>query len=298
LEENLAGNNEKFQEAVYNTVLRAVTEISADVKHLLKQSLAKESNKTAKKMLSSMLGNLAVAKEKDKAICQSPGYPTCWIFFGDNNFPIYITETVSKAAIFATGKGYLRPSIVDPLTRENSGNNTGKGIPNMELIYVPGQKFVDFFISFKGCGAELGNAMQILTPAKLGKNLIGLKRFILQTVVEAGGKPCPPVGIGIGIGGQMDIAAKLSRRTISIRKWDDINPDAELASLESELKSAINSLGIGAAGTGGDTEALAVKIERAHTHTAIAPVAINFHCWVARRAGIRMYDSGNIENIL
>ena len=143
----MAGTNEKFQEAVYNTVLRAVTAISADVKNLLKQSLAKESNETAKRMLASMLENLDIAKEKDKAICQSPGYPTCWIFFGDNNFPAYIPEAVANAAAFATGKGYLRPSIVDPLTRKNSGNNTGRGIPNIELIYVPGQQFVDFFIS-------------------------------------------------------------------------------------------------------------------------------------------------------
>ena len=151
----------------------------------------------------------------------------------------------------ATKKGYLRPSMVDPLTRENSGNNTGKGVPNIEYEYHPGQKYVDFIISFKGCGAELGNAMQIMTTAKLGKNLSGLKRFILETAVNAGGKPCPPYGIGIGIGGQMDIAAKLSRKAISTRRWDDVNPDPELAALEAELKDAINGLGLGAGGRPG-----------------------------------------------
>ena len=171
-------------------------------------------------------------------------------------------------------------------------------MPNIEYEYHPGQKYVDFIISFKGCGAELGNAMQIMTTAKLGKNLSGLKRFILETAVNAGGKPCPPYGIGIGIGGQMDIAAKLSRKAISTRRWDDVNPDPELAALEAELKDAINGLGLGAAGTGGDTVCLALKMERAHTHTAIAPVAINFHCWVARRAGIRIYDDGRVEKLL
>lgn len=283
---------------VYNAVLRAVTEISADVKALLEAALARERNETAKSMLTSMVENLSIAKSEDKAVCQSPGYPTAWVTYGEENMPLCVKEAIADAVAEATKRGYLRPSMVDPLTRENSGNNTGKGVPNIEYEYVPGQKYVDFIISFKGCGAELGNAMQIMTTAKLGKNLSGLKRFILETAVNAGGKPCPPYGIGVGIGGQMDVAAKLSRKAISTRRWDDVNPDPELAALEAELKDAINALGLGAAGTGGDTVCLALKMERAHTHTAIAPVCINFHCWVARRAGIRIYDDGRVEKLL
>ena len=291
-------NEALVKSAIHDAVICAVTEISADVKGLLKDALARETNETAQSMLRSMVDNLSIAKEGDKAVCQSPGYPTTWLSFGDGNLPECTREAISEAVAEATKKGYLRPSMVDPLTRENSGNNTGKGVPNIEYEYHPGQKYVDFIISFKGCGAELGNAMQIMTTAKLGKNLSGLKRFILETAVNAGGKPCPPYGIGIGIGGQMDIAAKLSRKAISTRRWDDVNPDPELAALEAELKDAINGLGLGAAGTGGDTVCLALKMERAHTHTAIAPVAINFHCWVARRAGIRIYDDGRVEKLL
>lgn len=287
-----------FEQSVYDAVIRAVTEISGDVKALLEDALSRESNDTARSMLRSMLDNVDIAKAADKGVCQSPGYPCTWITFGDGNFPARAKEIISSAVAEATKKGYLRPSMVDPLTRENSGNNTGKGVPNIEYEYVPGQEYVDFIISFKGCGAELGNALQIMTPAKLGKNLTGMKRFILETAIKAGGKPCPPFGIGIGIGGQMDICSKLSRKAISTRRWDDVNQDPELAALERELKDAINSLGLGAAGTGGDTVCLAVKIERAHTHTAIAPVAINFHCWVARRAGIRIYDDGRVEKLL
>lgn len=287
-----------FEQSVHDAVIRAVTEISGDVKTLLEDALSRESNDTARSMLRSMLDNVDIAKAADKGVCQSPGYPCTWITFGDGNFPARAKEIISSAVAEATKKGYLRPSMVDPLTRENSGNNTGKGVPNIEYEYVPGQEYVDFIISFKGCGAELGNALQIMTPAKLGKNLTGMKRFILETAIKAGGKPCPPFGIGIGIGGQMDICSKLSRKAISTRRWDDVNQDPELAALERELKDAINSLGLGAAGTGGDTVCLAVKIERAHTHTAIAPVAINFHCWVARRAGIRIYDDGRVEKLL
>ena len=283
---------------INDTVMRAVTGISDDVRALLYEALSREGNPTAKSMLSSMVENLDIAKAADKAVCQSPGYPTVYITFGDSNFPLCARDELLKSVFTATQKGYLRPSIVDPLTRENSGDNSGKGVPNIEYDYVAGQPYVDIIVSLKGCGAELGNAMQIMTPAKLGRNLVGLKRFILDTAIKAGGKPCPPYGIGVGIGGQMDVAAKLSRRAISTRRWNDVNPDPQLAALETELKDAINSTKIGAAGTGGDTVALAVKIERAHTHTAIAPVAINFHCWVARRAGIRIYDDGHVEKLL
>jgi len=199
-------NEALVKSAIHDAVIRAVTEISADVKGLLKDALARETNETAQSMLRSMVDNLSIAKEGDKAVCQSPGYPTTWLSFGDGNLPECTREAISEAVAEATKKGYLRPSMVDPLTRENSGNNTGKGVPNIEYEYHPGQKYVDFIISFKGCGAELGNAMQIMTTAKLGKNLSGLKRFILETAVNAGGKPGPACdclvpGIGEIIGG-------------------------------------------------------------------------------------------------
>lgn len=290
----------RVKEAMHDAVIRAVTEISGDVRGLLSSALARETNETAKSMLSSMLDNLDIAKTEDKAVCQSPGYPTTWISYGDGFFPGFAPQVIAGALAEATKKGYLRPSIVDPLTRHNPGNNTGKGVPNIEYQYRPDQPYTDFIISFKGCGAELGNAVKIFTTAtlKLDQDYAGLKRFVLETAINAGGKPCPPFGIGIGIGGQMDIAAKLSREAISTRRWDDENPDPLLGRLEKELLSSINALGLGAAGTGGDTVCLAVKIGSAATHTAIAPVAINFHCWVARRAGIRIHRDGTIEKLL
>lgn len=293
-------DNQMIKTALHDACIRAVTEISEDVKGLVQEALDRETNETAKSMLSSMLENLDIAKAQDKAVCQSPGYPTTWISFGDGNFPAFAHDVIMEALGEATAKGYLRPSIVDPLTRYNPGNNTGDGVPNIEYQYHPCQEYVDFIISFKGCGAELGNAMKIFTTAdlKLDQDFAGLKRFILETAINAGGKPCPPFGIGIGIGGQMDIASKLSREAISTRKWTDTNPDPLLARLETELTASINALGLGAAGTGGDTACLAVKIGKAATHTAIAPVAVNFHCWVARRAGIRIYNDGRIEKLL
>ncbi len=293
-------DKELVRQAIHDACIRAVTEISDDARGMISEALAKETNETAKSMLSSMLENLDIAKAEDKAVCQSPGYPTTWISYGEDNFPAVAPEAIMEALGEATKKGYMRPSIVDPLTRKNPGDNTGKGVPNIEYKFNPGQKYIDFVISFKGCGAELGNAMKIFTPAtlKMDKDYEGLKRFVVETALNAGGKPCPPFAIGVGLGGQMDIAAKLSREAISTRKWNDENPDPLLNHLESEIKENINKLGIGAAGTGGDTVCLAVKIGSAATHTAIAPVCVNFHCWVARRAGVRIYDDGRVEKIL
>ena len=142
------------------------------------------------------------------------------------------------------------------------------------------------------------NAFKTFTPESLGKNLVGIKRFVLETVINGGGKPCPPIGLGIGIGGQMDGAARLSRRAISTRMWNDRNSDPDLDRLEQELLEKINQLGIGPGGVGGKTTALAVKIGIAYTHTAICPVAVNFHCWVGRRFGFRLFKDGRTEEIL
>jgi fumarate hydratase subunit alpha len=270
----------------------ASVSISEDVLELLQKAWKAETQPHAKAMLQSMLDNVAQAGALDKPVCQSPGFPTVYIRFGDGAELGDLIAFIPKAVSDCTGKGYFRPSIVHPLTRQNSGDNSGPGVPNLELRYIPGREYLEVIMSTKGCGVELVSICTTLTPAALGKNLIGLKRFILNTIINAGGIPCPPSAIGIGIGGQMDVSAKLSREAISTRDWRDTNPDALLAELEAELLTNINKLGVGAAGIGGDTSCLAVKMASAHTHTAICPVTINFHCWVARRFGVRIYPGG------
>lgn len=289
-----------FQEEIAKLVFRAESEISEDVEKLLHKALEKETSPTAQSMLQSMVDDLKIAKEKQAAVCQSPGYPAIYIYFGDNNLPKGIKDMFTQPILDGTANGYLRPSIVHPLTRKNTGNNSGVNVPNFNFDYRAGQPYVDIYIGLKGCGAELGNAMKIMTVPMLGPGpkFNGLKRFILETAMNAGGKPCPPCAIGIGLGGQMDQCARLSREAITTRKWDDTNPDPMLADLEAELLESVNALGLGAAGCGGDTYCLALKIGMAYTHTAIAPVCINFHCWTARRGGIRIYDDGRIEKIL
>ena len=289
---------EKMYEEIYNLIVDCCLNIVPDAKELLQKALAKETNNTAKIMLQTMLDNAKMANKVDKPICQSPGYATVYISFGEsaNSEEIMdIKKIYAEAIIEATKNGFLRPSMVHPLTRKNPGDNSGIGVPNFEFNFIRGQKYIEHILSFKGCGAELANAMKIMTTAELGKNYIGFKKFVVETTLAAGGKPCPPYVIGVGIGGQMDVACKLARQAVSIRDWRDSNPDPMLKELEEELCVKINSLKIGAAGTGGNTSCLAVKIEMVSTHTAILPVGISFHCWVARRGGLRFYPNGQKE---
>jgi len=288
-------NSNIMYDEVYALVHTMCTKISDDAYGLMKQAAAKEQKPEAKAMLQAMLDNVGKAGELDKPVCQSPGLPTVYIRFGDNadlSDLNALTRFIPQAVVECTKSGYIRPSIVHPLTRHNSGDSSGEGIPNFEYQYRPGLEYLEVIMSAKGCGAELANISKILTPATLGKNYVGLKKLVLETVAKGGGFPCPPSAIGIGIGGQMDISAKLSREAISTRDWRDKHPDPLIAELEEELLTNINVLGIGPAGIGGDTTTLAVKIGFAATHTAICPVTINFHCWVARRFGVQFYKNG------
>lgn len=282
-------------EEVVAWVHAGCTSISADALVLMRRAAARETDPAAKAMLQAMVDNVSMAGKEDKPVCQSPGFPTIWVRFSDGMPLDSLQDIFPRALAECTAKGYIRPSIVHSLTRHNPGDSSGEGVPNMEYRYVPDQDYLELIASFKGCGAELANVSTILTTAMLGKNFSGLKKLVLETMVKAGGIPCPPSAIGIGIGGQMDVSAKLSREAISTRDWRDTNADPLLADLEAELLEAINKLGIGPAGIGGDTTTLAVKMAHAATHTAICPVTINFHCWVARRFGVRIYPDGHRE---
>lgn len=274
---------------------KCYTTISPDVMYLMKKSYEEETSDSAKEMLKTMIENVRMAENRKKPVCQSPGFPTVYIRWGKGTDIAGLKDILNEQIVNDTKDGFLRPSMVHPLTRKNTGDNSGVGVPNMELEYDSALDFMEILISFKGCGAELGNAIKIFTPAQIGEEAKGIKEFVIDTVIKAGGKPCPPIALGIGIGGQMDVAAKLSRRAVSVRKWTDHSPDPEIARMEEEILGMINQLGIGPGGVGGKTTALAVKIESAYTHIAICPVAVNFHCWVARRGGMRIYPTGRIE---
>jgi len=285
-----------FERMAYNICKTAIIGVAEDCLKLLEYHLEKERNDRAAKTLETMIENVKLAEKTGKTPCQSPGYPVVYLILGKGYIlNLDLKKVLSSVIQRITEEGYLRPSIVHPLTRKNTGRNVGVNVPDIEILHDHSLEYMEVIFSFKGCGAELFNACKVFTPAEIGRNSEGIKRFVLEAVVRAGGGPCPPCAIGVGIGGQIHQAAKLSRKAISIRRWDDINPEPELASLEKELYEKINMLGIGPAGIGGDTTCLAVKVEWAYTHTAILPVVVNFHCWVARRARARMHPDGRIE---
>jgi fumarate hydratase subunit alpha len=282
--------------AALELVRRSSTGLAPDVLELLRIAHKREDNAPAKTMLATMIKNAELATSENKPICQSPGYPVVYAKLGGNvALRTPLQKVFQDALIDSTKSGYLRPSIVDPITRRNSGDNSGIGVPDVELEYLPDSNYLELVISFKGCGAELANVAKVLMPSEVGADGSGIKKLVLESMINAGGIPCPPVGIGIGIGGQTHYAAKLSRRAIGARRWNDTNLVPQLDALEKDLLSSINGLGIGPAGVGGRTTTLAVKVEAVSTHTAICPVAINFHCWVARRCGARIYADKRVE---
>lgn len=289
---------EYLQNEIDELIHRAVTGISPDVREAMELARDRETSPAAKNILSTMLLDLDIAKREDKAVCQSPGFPAAYITLCRDAMDFDLKGMICASIRKCTEKGYLRPSLVDSITRINPFDNSGVGVPTMDYDYQPGLDHMDIIISFKGCGAELGNIAKIVIPADLGPNLEGVKTEVLKACANAGGKPCPPCIIGVGIGGQMDACARLSRKAVSVRKINDRHPNPRVAAMEEELTKAVNELGLGAAGIGGDTYALAVKIEYASTHTALEPMAVNFSCWVARRAGVRLYTDGRKEILL
>jgi len=191
----------------------------------------------------------------------------------------------------ATREHPLRSSVCHALTRKNPQTNTGEGIPVVDLGFLLEGDHLEIRMMPKGSGSENMSFLKMLTPAA---GLNGVKRFILACVVEAGGNPCPPTVVGVGLGGTADLCMRLAKEA-TFRPIGTPHPDPEVAALERELLAAINQTGIGPMGLGGDTTALAVQVEIAHTHITQNPVAVNIQCWRGERASARILADGRVE---
>lgn len=196
-------------EKVYDLLHKCCTSISPDVLYLMKRAAAKETNPEAKTFLETMLKNVELAGQMDKPVCQSPGFPSVWIRWGEAMQPnlTNLMGNITQSVIEATKAGYIRPSIVHPLTRHNPGDSSGRGVPNYELRYEKDLPYCEIIVSAKGCGAELPNVAKILTPATLGKNYKGLKQLVLDTI-------CGPTDSWV-------LAAIPARRSQSALAWAD-----------------------------------------------------------------------------
>jgi len=192
----------------------------------------------------------------------------------DIPFSPALFDGVREGVRRATATIPLRPNVVDPLTRENTNDNTGMGMPAVHV--TPGERLTVTVLP-KGAGSENVSRIGMLLPSQAGE----IPRFVTETMLLAGGKPCPPVILGVGIGGTFDMAAALAKEALLL-------PVDTMDDYEQELCDAVNALGIGPMGLGGDTTALAVKVKRAGCHTASLPVAVNVQCWACRRATVEV----------
>ena len=285
-------NLEETVENVAVNLLRfAVTELPKDVKEALQKAYREETSEAGKTQLKAILDNVELAEKTRTPMCQDTGTIIFYVKAGAEVKHLdKIENALRKATRRATTKVPLRPNAVDPFKQKNTGDNTGRNIPYINWEIVAGDT-LEITILPKGGGSENVCTMGMLVP---GEGINGLKKFVIDSVIKAGSKPCPPNILGVAIGGGSDIAMKLAKKAL-LRPLDKSNPDPELAELEKELLEAANSTGIGPMGLGGKITVLGVKIDYAVRHPASYPAAVAFNCWAARRATARIYPDGNVE---
>ncbi len=269
-------NRETFIRSIADLLRKAEIELPDDVVDALRKAEAAEENQVARSQLQAILKNIELAKKHGVPMCQDTGIMIFFVELGTEfKLDFDLEAAIREAVILATDEIPLRPNAVEPLTRRNSENNTGAGIPDIHWKLVPGNK-LKITAAPKGAGSENMSSLRMLNPTETGS----IKNLVLETVLNAGGMPCPPLTIGVGIGGSFDAAARLAKEAL-------LEPlDAPLDSFEEEILQAINALGIGCMGLGGSTTALSVHVKTAHCHTASLPVAVNIQCWANRHASI------------
>ena len=271
-------NADLIRETVAKLCIKANRELPSDVLEAIKRAEVTEPWPEAKRILGLLSENVALANDKCLPICLDTGMACVFVELGqDVHIEGDFETAVNDGVRLGYEEGLLRKSVVgDPLRRVNTGDNTPALI---SLHLVPGDK-IRISVMPKGFGSENMSALKMLKPSD---GVEGVKRFVLDTVTAAGANPCPPIVVGVGIGGSFDKVANLAKKAL-LRPLDERNADEYYAELEVELLAAINASGIGPQGFGGRTTALALAIEMMPTHVAGLPVAVNISCHATRRA--------------
>ncbi|UCB61572.1 MAG: fumarate hydratase [Candidatus Bathyarchaeota archaeon] len=269
----------------------AVTELPKDIKEALQKAYQQETSSAGKTQLKAILDNIELAEKTQTPMCQDTGTIIFYVKAGAEAKNLdKIPNALRNATKRATTEVPLRPNAVDPLELKNSGDNTGRNIPFINWDIIPGDA-VEITVQPKGGGSENVCAMGMLSP---GEGIKGLKKFVIDSVINAGSKPCPPNILGIAFGGGADIALKLAKKAL-LRPINQPNQNLELAKLEEELLEAANSTGIGPMGLGGKFTVIGVNVDYAARHPASYPAAVAFNCWAARRATAQIHPNGQVE---
>jgi tartrate/fumarate subfamily iron-sulfur-dependent hydro-lyase alpha chain len=290
----------QIEDAGAKLYVKALTDIPKDVRAGLKRGHASEvsaGNNTATKVMLTVLENIQLADDKDMMVCQDTGLAIYKVLIGNDLAArgldmVELKRRLKLAAENATREYPLRSNSVHPLTRKNTQTNTGQGLPIIKIEFVPDSDEVELWMSPKGSGSENMSFLRMLRPAD---GIKAVKRFVIECVFESGANPCPPVIVGIGIGGTSDVAAALAKEASCFRLIGSENADPQVAQLEKELLDLINQTGIGPQGLGGTTTAMACHIEWAHTHISQLPVAVNMQCWRGERACAIIDADGNVS---
>ena len=273
----------KELEPILNEMLmHATMQLPDDVLGAIKEAHARETKDLAKKQLEAILTSANLSDQEKLPLCQDTGLVTLFVSGELVNHLDEAEKALAHAVENMTSKGAMRPNVVQPLTRKNTGTNTGLNQP--EVLVDKSTKKTAMKMILKGAGSENFTNLKMMVPTASRQDIF---KHILQVVIDAGGKTCPPNILGIGIGGSA-IQAMFNSKLALTREIGARHPDPEIAKSEMSLIKAINELGIGTMGLGGDTTALDVHIETAGTHTACLPIAISFGCWANRVAAAEL----------
>jgi fumarate hydratase subunit alpha len=262
-------------DATFRAYRDAVIRLPPDVLRVIRKAAAAETNPVARGEFANILQNISEAERLGVPMCQDTGVPVVYLTVpSDVPLTPELYTVVAEGIRRATREIPLRPNVVDPLTRHNSGDNTGAGMPAIQV--KPGKKLTVTVLP-KGAGAENVSRIAMLLPSQTDQ----VEKFVVETVYLAGSRPCPPTIIGVGIGGTFDGAAALAKEAL-------LEPVDVMTDFEEHLLCAVNRLGLGTMGLGGDFTALAVKVKTAGCHTASLPVAVNIQCWANRHVTVEV----------
>jgi tartrate/fumarate subfamily iron-sulfur-dependent hydro-lyase alpha chain len=270
------------EEAARDLYIRALKVLPPDIKEGFARLTATETDRTAKGMLATMVTNIRVAEDTDNLLCQDTGVPIYNLTIGRgvevDGFAL--KQAIRRGCERATREHPLRSSVVHPLTRKNEHTSCGIEVPVIHIDFSDRAETLEIEMVPKGSGSENNSFLKMAIPAE---GVDAIKTFVVDCVIAAGGKTCPPTIVGVGLGGTSDLCVALAKRAAT-RPLGSRCADPDGARIEEQLGAAVNRLGVGPQGLGGDSTAFAVHVELAATHITMNPVAVNMQCHSARRA--------------